>query len=62
MGDERFGMQQSDRGFCFVTMWFMLQEIDVFVFSGEMREILSTSYAKVHNESQLSGSDAADAA
>jgi hypothetical protein len=45
MGDERFGMQQSDGGFCFVTMWFMLQEIDVFVFSGEMREILSTSYA-----------------
>ncbi len=62
MGDERFGMQQSDGGFCFVTMWFMLQEIDVFVFSGEMREILSTSYAQVYNESQLSGSDAADAA
>jgi hypothetical protein len=38
-------MQQSDGGFCFVTMWFMLREIDVFVFSGEIREIHSTSYA-----------------
>jgi hypothetical protein len=45
MGDEGFGMQQSDGRFCIVTMWFMLQEIDVFVFSWEMREILSTSYA-----------------
>lgn len=52
IGDEIFGMQQSDGRFCIVTMCFMLQEIDVFVFSEEMREILSTSYAQVYDQSR----------